>query len=292
MFNFEQNKNRLELKRRSQELADELDFSLDGQIPPRYANWEKQTQAATCETHGQYQQITLLGPEFRGRPGRKTSQCPECLRAEQSDIELALRRLSVESLLDDAGIAPRFQHCEFANYHPVNATAAKNLANCERYAQNWEAILAAGTGLVMTGSCGTGKNHLAVSMTKRIIRDHLADVEITDVMRLTREVKSTWRNSSERTETEVLNHYATLDLLIIDEVGVQFGTPAELAILQEIVNARYENILPTILISNLTFDQLKAFVGDRIVDRVTDGGSNRLVFDWPSYRSNKGGVAA
>ncbi|MGO3399030.1 MAG: ATP-binding protein [Serratia proteamaculans] len=292
MFNFEQNKNRLELKRRSQELADELDFALDGRIPPHYANWEKQTQAATCETHGQYQQITLIGPEFRGRPGRKTSQCPECLRAEQSDIELALRQLSVESLLDDAGIAPRFQHCEFANYHPVNATAAKNLANCERYALNWEAILAAGTGLVMTGSCGTGKNHLAVSMTKRIIRDHLADVEITDVMRLTREVKSTWRNGAERTETEVLNHYATLDLLIIDEVGVQFGTSAELAILQEIVNARYENILPTILISNLTFDQLKAFVGDRIVDRVTDGGSNRLVFDWPSYRSNKGGVAA
>lgn len=292
MFNFEQNKNRLELKRRSQELADELDFSLDGQIPPHYANWEKQIQPVMCETHGQYQQITLIGPEFRGRPGRKTSQCPECLRAEQSDIELALRQLSVESLLDDAGIAPRFQHCEFSNYHPVNATAAKNLANCERYAQNWEAILAAGTGLVMTGSCGTGKNHLAVSMTKRIIRDHLADVEITDVMRLTREVKSTWRNGAERTETEVLNHYATLDLLIIDEVGVQFGTPAELAILQEIVNARYENILPTILISNLTFDQLKAFVGDRIVDRVTDGGSNRLVFDWPSYRSNKGGVAA
>lgn len=292
MLNFEQIKQQQELKHRSGELVDELDFALGNGMAPHYASWEKQTQVVACETHGDYEQIILVGPEYRGRPGRKVSRCPECLRAEQSDVELALRQLSVESLLDDAGIAPRFQHCEFANYQPVNAAAAKNLASCERYAQNWEAILNAGTGLVMTGSCGTGKNHLAVSMTKRIIRDYLVDVEITDVMRLTREVKSTWRNGSERTETEVLNHYATLDLLIIDEVGVQFGTPAELAILQEIVNARYENILPTILISNLTFDQLKAFVGDRIVDRVTDGGSNRLVFDWPSYRSNKGGVAA
>lgn len=292
MLNFEQNKNRLELKSRSLELADELEFALGEQTPPHYAGWEKQTQTVACETHGQYRQITLTGPEFRGRPGRKVSQCPECLREEQRDVDLALRQLSVESLLDDAGIAPRFQHCEFANYQPVNPMAAKNLSNCQRYAQSWEKIFEAGTGLVMTGSCGTGKNHLAVSMAKQIIRDHLADVEITDVMRLTREVKSTWHNGAERTESEVLNRFATLDLLIIDEVGVQFGTPAELAILQEVVNARYENILPTILISNLTFDQLKAFVGDRIVDRVTDGGTNRMVFDWQSYRSNKGGKAA
>ncbi len=292
MLNFEQIKKQQELKHRSGELVDELDFALGNGMAPHYASWEKQTQVVACETHGDYEQIILVGPEYRGRPGRKVSRCQKCLQAEQHDVESALRQLSVESLLDDAGIAPRFQHCEFANYQPVNAAAAKNLASCERYAQSWEAILKAGTGLVMTGSCGTGKNHLAVSMTKRIIRDYLSDVEITDVMRLTREVKSTWRNGSERTETEVLNHYATLELLIIDEVGVQFGTPAELAILQEIVNARYENILPTILISNLTFDQLKAFVGDRIVDRVTDGGCNRLVFDWQSYRSNKGGVTA
>lgn len=292
MLNFEQRKKRLELERREVELVDCLDYALGGEIPSHYASWEKQTQTVICANHGEYQQITLTGPEYRGVPGRKISLCPDCLREEQHNVKSELRQLAVENLLDEAGIAPRFQNCEFSNYQPVNPMAEKNLSNCQRYAQSWEKIFESGTGLVMTGSCGTGKNHLAVSMAKQIIRDHLADVEITDVMRLTREVKSTWRNGAERTESEVLNRFATLDLLIIDEVGVQFGTPAELAILQEVVNARYENILPTILISNLTFDQLKAFVGDRIVDRVTDGGTNRMVFDWQSYRSNKGGKAA
>ncbi len=88
-------------------------------------------------------------------------------------------------------------------------------------------------------------------MAKHIIRNHLASVEITDVMRLTRAVKNCWRNDSEKTADEVIEHYASLDLLIIDEVGVQFGSAAEMAILQEIINARYESILPTILISNL-----------------------------------------
>jgi DNA replication protein DnaC len=67
---------------------------------------------------------------------------------------------------------------------------------------------------------------------------------------------------------------------------VQFGSLAESAILQEVINARYESILPTILISNLTFDQLKDAIGERIVDRVTDGGRNRQVFNWESYRGN------
>ncbi|HBA5267738.1 TPA: AAA family ATPase, partial [Escherichia coli] len=44
--------------------------------------------------------------------------------------------------------------------------------------------------------------------------------------------------------------------------------------------------------SNLTFDQLKESIGERIVDRVTDGGRNCLVFGWESYRAHIGGVAA
>lgn len=174
----------------------------------------------------------------------------------------------------------------------MNADAQRNLEACRRYASSWEKCLAAGTSMIMIGNCGTGKNHLAVSMAKNIIRHHLATVEITDVMRLTRAVKNTWRHNSERTEDEVIDHFVSLDLLIIDEVGVQFGTPTEITILQEIINARYESVLPTILISNLTFDQLKESIGERIVDRVTDGGRNCLVFGWESYRAHIGGVAA
>ena len=62
-------------------------------------------------------------------------------------------------------------------------------------------------------------------------------MEITDVMRLTRAVKSTWRHNAEMTEEDVIERFASLDLLIIDEVGVQFGSPTEMTILQEIINA-------------------------------------------------------
>ncbi|EPT7718598.1 ATP-binding protein [Escherichia coli] len=281
-----------QLLNRRADLEEALAFARDGKRPWRCERWSGSRETAECGEHGKYTRLVLKGPDFRGEALNRISGCPTCIANELDQLRDALRALKVSELLDRAGIARRFQDCEFDNYQAVNTDAQKNMEACQRYARSWEKCLAAGTSMIMTGNCGTGKNHLAVSMAKNIIRHHLATVEITDVMRLTRAVKNTWRHNAERTDDEVINHFASLDLLIIDEVGVQFGTPTETTILQEIINARYESVLPTILISNLTFDQLKESIGERIVDRVTDGGRNRLVFGWESFRANIGGVAA
>ncbi|AWR68502.1 MULTISPECIES: ATP-binding protein [Enterobacteriaceae] len=293
MLSIKQREERDALVAKREGLREELAFAVEHKKPWQWGSWESgEVHSATCEMHGDYQRISLTGKAYRGVENVKHSQCPECVKAELADIESSLRALRVSYLIDNAGIARRFEACEFANYQAINQDAAKNLASCQRYTNSWPERLKAGTGLVMTGNCGTGKNHLAVSIAKTIIRDHLAKVEITDVMRLTRAVKSTWRHNAEMTEEDVIERFASLDLLIIDEVGVQFGSPTEMTILQEIINARYESILPTILISNLTFDQLKETIGERIVDRVTDGGRNRLAFGWGSFRAIASGVVA
>lgn len=270
----------------------ELNFALTGEPPYNWRSWTVSAAGEfSCPDHGPYTRYTLQ-LDIAGRNSLvKHSGCPDCLRQQLRDVEATLSGNHVSDLLDAARIARRFAHCELDNYEAVNADAALNRQACEAYANNWPKHLAAGTSMVMVGSCGTGKNHLAVGLAKKIIRDHLASVLITDVMRITRMVKSTWRNDALRSEADVLDHYASLDLLIIDEVGVQFGSPSELAILQEVINSRYESMLPTILISNLTLKQLQDSVSERIVDRVTEGGNNQLVFNWESYRGN-GGVTA
>lgn len=284
-----QQKDRADLKARQERLNEELNFALEHKLPWGYGGWDSgKTETTTCEKHGEFERFTLVGKDFRGGENFKHSQCPECLRDELAEVDAKLRTLCVTELLDRAGIARRFEDCEFDNYQTVNQDAAKNLSACRGYVDNWERCFDAGLGLLMVGKCGTGKNHLAVAMTKNLIRNHLTRVEITDVMRVMRAVKNTWRHNSETTEDSVLDHFASLDLLIIDEVGVQFGSASELAILQEIVNVRYESVLPTILISNLTFEQLKDSIGERIVDRVTNGGHNRLAFNWESFRGKDG----
>ena len=82
-----------------------------------------------------------------------------------------------------------------------------------------------------------------------------------------------------------MEKYCYPGLLIIDEIGVQYGTDSERNILFEVINDRYEDMLPTIMISNLPLNELAPLLGERVVDRMLEGGAV-LSFNWPSYRSN------
>ena len=68
------------------------------------------------------------------------------------------------------------------------------------------------------------------------------------------------------------------DLLVIDEVGVQFGTEAERQIIFNLINYRYENFKPTIMLSNYevySSDDKKGLLyilGERIIDRMLCNG--------------------
>ncbi|WP_248637800.1 ATP-binding protein, partial [Citrobacter koseri] len=114
---------------------------------------------------------------------------------------------------------------------------------------------------------------------------HQSPVIFTTALKIAREFKSTWSKTAIRCENDVISQFTTPDLLIIDEVGVQFGSEAEKLIMFEIINTRYERMKPTILISNQTKEELAAFVSERVIDRMSDGGGCTLSFTWDSYRS-------
>jgi DNA replication protein DnaC len=52
----------------------------------------------------------------------------------------------------------------------------------------------------------------------------------------------------------------------------------------DVLNARYANQRPTILIGNLTADELEEYLGERIMDRLLESGSAVVPFTWESYR--------
>jgi len=104
-----------------------------------------------------------------------------------------------------------------------------------------------------------------------------------DMIRLVRE---TWRRDSERTERDVLKLLGQrIDLLVIDEIGVQYGTDGEQTIVFEIIDRRYAEMRPTVLITNQDKQGFIGFVGERVADRLRQT-HDWIPFDWPSYRSN------
>jgi DNA replication protein DnaC len=64
---------------------------------------------------------------------------------------------------------------------------------------------------------------------------------------------------------------------------VQYGSDSEQTILFEILDRRYAEMRPTVLLTNQDRAGLKSFVGDRVFDRLSET-SRWVAFDWKSYR--------
>jgi DNA replication protein DnaC len=71
--------------------------------------------------------------------------------------------------------------------------------------------------------------------------------------------------------------------LVIDEIGVQYGTEGEQTILFDVLDIRYRDQMPTILLTNQDMAGARQFLGDRTWDRIRETG-RWVSFDWESFR--------
>lgn len=243
----------------------------------------------------------LVCPDCGGEMTRKiffgdifSDFCPKCEEGRQAKIEEHERkqaeadeasrrevvRRRIAQNLRSCSIGERFMGMTFDDYKPTCEKAVKALASCREYVDAFQDK--SGANIMMIGSPGTGKNMLAAIICQEIIKRDFAALHTT-AMKLVRRVKDSWRDK-EASEQSVIDSFVAPALLVIDEIGVQFGSATEQLYLTEIINERYEKRRPTILISNLRLSQLTEVMGERVVDRFYDDGSKILVFDWSSYR--------
>lgn len=250
------------------------------------------TVTRDCLRHGRYEAIVT---QRGGKP--LESKCPDCMDekvhqeyAKDSQAILKEReQRRFEHLFGQSGIPARFQARTFANYRVQRDNRDQVIAFqvARKYAHQFDANMKSGGGLVMTGNPGTGKTHLAAAIANHIMNNGRSALFMTIYEAIDR-VKDAWRKDSGMTERDIIKGLLQPDLLILDEVGVQFGSQAEHIILFKILNARYENFRPILLISNLRHSEITAFVGERIVDRLREGGGAIIPFTWNSYRSKAG----
>lgn len=232
-----------------------------------------------CDSHGPYKAIQY---KF-GWVG--CVKCQEEKRAAEEVEERAKREAEwaqsrLQRIFDCAAIPPRFADRTLDAYRAELPGQRKALKVARDYVTAFDAE--SGASLIFVGGVGAGKTHLAVGIAKELMQRHITALFMS-VMGAVRSVKETW-GSRETTESEALQNLIEPDLLILDEVGVQFGSETEKMILFEIINGRYENRRSTIVISNLAMTELEKYLGERVVDRLREGGGKVVAFDWPSYR--------
>ena len=240
-----------------------------------------------CEKHGDYQ---VHYREFLNDQFLEAKFCQKCNneRVEERDrkdkehqqIEDARR---LKKLKADSGLRQRHTDCSFDNFEAETKSKAKALNSVKTYTD----LILNGNGncLIMAGQVGTGKTHLAAAMINKYI-DCKRSCLLIKMPELIRCIKSSWSRSSDTSESVLIKTYSEVSLLIIDEIGVQYGSDAEKLLLSEIIDNRYQEVLPTVLISNLDSEGIKNCIGSRSFDRLREDGGKLVAFDWDSARGN------
>lgn len=246
----------------------------------------KLTRQGQCETHGAFEESGVTLPFA----SRRTiwSGCPSC-NADRREAEEkrriaeeeADRQRRMEQRLSTSGIPMRFRDRTFENFVADTDKKRHALKVTSEFAENFGEHFKRGTTVVFSGAPGTGKSHLALAAAMVVMQSGTA--LYLNALDLVRMVRDTWRRDSEMTESAVLHELSTVSLLVIDEIGVQYGTEGEQVILFDVLNRRYRDLMPTILLTNLGSKGMKEFLGERSFDRLREGGI-WVAFDWESHR--------
>lgn len=242
----------------------------------------------TCETHGKYQ--AWRPADFMHM--LQIRDCPKCLAedeakrtaAKRASDEQRMRSKKLREIQELAGIPARFRNKSIEDYRATTPGQRAVATISLRYAESWPEQYRKGGSLVMVGGPGTGKTHLACGIANQIMPEHMATVAFGAVSTIIRAIRSTYGGKG--SESQAMNELLKPDLLIMDEIGAEGGSDHDTKLLFEIINKRYENLRPMILISNLNADDLEKYLGQRVMDRFRECGTV-LAFDWASHRGQQ-----
>jgi DNA replication protein DnaC len=223
-------------------------------------------EMADCSTHGPYLvRANTEGQILAYNPGG----CPDCLRAART-----------KSLLAASNIPARFVTCDFDNYEADTPKQQRVLDACRAYAVEFDQHLAAGRGLIMLGNPGTGKNHLTTAICKAVQAQRRTMLRV----KASEFLDAFWgKDFGERDNW--IRELARVHLLVLDEVGRSSSTANAQNAFFRLIDARYEAVRPTMLLSNLDRQGVVEVLGDAAYDRLTEAGAQRLTFDWESRRA-------
>jgi len=148
--------------------------------------------------------------------------------------------------------------------------------------------------LVLTGPSGCGKTHLAAAIANHCIENNRPVFYIT-VPDLLDHLRSTFSPDSEIPYDEFFEQVRSTPLLILDDLGAQSSTPWAKEKLDQLLNHRFSNQLPTVIVSIVPVEELEERIRVRLINpglcQIYDIGeepSALFIYNWaPEFEKEK-----
>jgi DNA replication protein DnaC len=190
--------------------------------------------------------------------------CPIC---EDSGLRLIVQpdgeryaqpcecRLQVRAsrLLKRAAIPRRYEHCTLDTFEPGYGQADQSLAAAYLMARQFVTgypVTTEGRGLLLTGSVGVGKTHLAVGIVQALIVEKGVHALFCDYRELLKRIQESYNPQVASTELQILTPIFEAEVLILDELGAQKPTDWVWDTVALILNTRYNDKRTTLITTN------------------------------------------
>lgn len=230
--------------------------------------------------------------------------CRPCVRREidrqEGHRKENQRKITVRELKNLSNVKPKYEYAGFDNYY-ISKERLNNRPNAKmiysqeeirninrvhgivkEWAHNFKESKRSGKFITLLGNPGTGKTHLACAAINHVIEKECRKCLIMNVQTIFMNIKQIY--SQKGNELALLEKMANLDLLVIEEVGIQKDSDWEFEKLNWIISERVDRLNPTIVISNLDAEDFQGVIGSRMWDRLCGEDNETLMFDWRSFR--------
>ena len=177
-------------------------------------------------------------------------------------------RARAEALIAAACIPKRYEHCELSNFTTdfpgADRTIAFSHLAATRFVQEFDPR--EGKGLLLVGSIGTGKTHLAVGILKELIAVRATACLFCDYREVLKQIQNSYNDSVQATELQVLRPVFDAEVLVLDELGAVKPSEWVWDTVSLILNTRYNDKRTTIITTNFP-DEPAAGTGSEFKSR-------------------------
>jgi DNA replication protein DnaC len=175
---------------------------------------------------------------------------------------------------------------------------AKYLSPFQNENPKWQAIfdkaerVIAGSGnVIIIGNRGSGKTRMAAEISAKggfpmDLNNRIKTSSYRRIAEILIELRDAARCTDGNGEFSVIRHLSGVGLLVIDEFQERGETDWENRMITTIIDRRYADNLPTILIANLQAAEMQQKISPSVISRFNESGGI-ILCDCPSFRENK-----